>query len=215
MIIVDSHEVANNPEIEATLNKLGIEYEIRELRFDGEQIGDYTNDKETFLVERKKKDFWNVKHTIEQLEKMKQVQGKKYLFIEGTRTDLEDYLYEHKRDNMGRIHSWGLAVLAQASLVYDVEVCFFKNLEEMFKHMYWLDRESRKDPKPFFIKPAWKGTQHLTLLCAIRKLGPSRATILLDKFGSPLNIFLATDEELMEIKGIGEDAVKRIREYTE
>lgn len=215
MIIVDSHEVANNPKIEATLNKLSIDYRIEELRFDGEQIGDYTNEKRTFIVERKKGDFWNVQHTISQLEKLKQVQGKKYLFIEGSRTDLEAYLYQSKRKNVARIHNWGLVVLAQASLVYDVEVCFFKDLDEMFKHMYWLDRESGKTRKPFFIKPTWQGTQHLTLLCAIRKLGPKKATLLLQRFGTPLDVFIATDEELMDVKGIGEDAVRRIREYTE
>lgn len=215
MLLVDTSEVTANPNIEPTLRSIGVQYRVEQLRFDDEQMGDYTNEARSFIVERKKADFWNVKHTISQLEKMSRLEGKKYLFIEGTRKDLERYLFESGHDNPARVLNWGLSVLQLARFQYGVEVCYFRDLEEMMKELYWMDRESGKIGKPIFIKPAKMENPHLTLLCGIEKLGPVKAVDLLNRFGTPLGVFLATDDQILSVKGIGPQMLKRIRDHVE
>jgi ERCC4-type nuclease len=211
MLIVDTMEVTNNDVIELVLKNLGIPYKVESLRFGGEEIGDYTNEEHSFLIERKKEDFWNIPHTLSQLEKMKSIEGKKYLFIQGTRDELEGYLLNQPRENAARMLNWGWSVLADASLKYGVEVCFFRDLDEMFKHMFWLDKQSGKEYKPFIVKPKGENKQ-LRLMNGVEGLGPDTIKNLLDTFGSPMNVFLAENSELRKVKGMGPVRIKSLRD---
>jgi ERCC4-type nuclease len=211
MLIVDTMEVTNNAYIEDILKSNGIPYVVQPLRFNGEEIGDYTNDKHTFIVERKREDFWNLPHTLSQLEKMKKIEGKKYLFIQGTRDDLEKYLMDQPQRETGRMLNWGWSVLADARALYDVEVCYFRDLDEMFKEMYWMDKQSGKEYKPFIVKPKGENKQ-LRLMNGVEGLGPDTIKNLLDTFGSPMNVFLAENSELRKVKGMGPVRIKSLRD---
>ena len=46
---------------------------------------------------------------------------------------------------------------------------------------------------------------------AIQGLGPVKGKALIDKFGTPENIFKATDNELASVEGIGTDLIEKIR----
>lgn len=54
--------------------------------------------------------------------------------------------------------------------------------------------------------------RQVNMLCAIGKMGEGRARALLKRFGSPLAVFSASDEELMGERGIGKGLVAAIRE---
>lgn len=50
-------------------------------------------------------------------------------------------------------------------------------------------------------------------LQGIPGLGPPSVDVLLKKFGSIENVILATEDELLEIEGLGVKKVKKIREF--
>jgi ERCC4-type nuclease len=54
--------------------------------------------------------------------------------------------------------------------------------------------------------------QQSFLLQAIPEIGPARARLLLDTFGSPSGVASATVEDLRAVEGIGEVAAQRIRQ---
>ncbi|MCK4904958.1 DNA-processing protein DprA [bacterium] len=56
-----------------------------------------------------------------------------------------------------------------------------------------------------------KNIESWLYLNAIQGLGPIKGKALLDRFGSPENIFKATDQELASVGGIGADLIEKIR----
>lgn len=54
--------------------------------------------------------------------------------------------------------------------------------------------------------------QRINTLLGVRGLGEKRARVLLQKFGAPIDILLASDKELLAIDGIGVEMVKKLRE---
>ncbi|MBU1918932.1 DNA-protecting protein DprA, partial [bacterium] len=56
-----------------------------------------------------------------------------------------------------------------------------------------------------------KNIESWLYLNAIQGLGPVKGKALLDRFGSPENIFKATEQELASVGGIGTDLIEKIR----
>lgn len=52
----------------------------------------------------------------------------------------------------------------------------------------------------------------LRLLCSIRGISETKGQALLDRFGSPMNVFNASKDALMEVRGIGDKIADHIRE---
>jgi DNA excision repair protein ERCC-4 len=55
--------------------------------------------------------------------------------------------------------------------------------------------------------------QRIRMLAALPRIGPHRARILLNHFGSIAAVVQAAREELMEVRGIGEQIAREIREF--
>ena len=66
----------------------------------------------------------------------------------------------------------------------------------------------RKGHKPKRIK-----RKSLYFLQGLPSVGPSISNALLEHFGSPENVILASEEELMEIEGLGATKARRIRKF--
>ncbi|MFP4621577.1 MAG: ERCC4 domain-containing protein, partial [Bacteroidales bacterium] len=66
----------------------------------------------------------------------------------------------------------------------------------------------RKGYKPKSVK-----RKSLYFLQGLPAVGPSTAKALLERFGTPEKVILATEDELMEIEGLGATKARRIREF--
>ena len=73
-----------------------------------------------------------------------------------------------------------------------------------------LHRRTTNPPKRYGYHPKGFTRQQSYLLQAIPEIGPTKATLLLDTFGSPFGVASATTEELQTVEGIGASAAKKI-----
>ena len=79
---------------------------------------------------------------------------------------------------------------------------------------------SRKDsPKGPYLKKIKKSSdlekQQLSVLCSLPGIGEKFAVRLLEKFGTPLNVFTGTSAELAKVEGLGEVRAKKIKKMLE
>jgi DNA excision repair protein ERCC-4 len=73
-----------------------------------------------------------------------------------------------------------------------------------------LQRRNATAPKRQGYHPKGLARQQSFLLQAIPEIGPAKAKLLLDAFGSPFGVALAKAEDLQALDGIGESASKNI-----
>jgi ERCC4-type nuclease len=194
---------------------------VEQIRFDGTRIGDMTNESRSFLVERKAEDFWNLSHTQTQLDNMYSLTGVRlFLWIQGT---YGQWLESHEKAcevaRRGGFSSpslqWGLSLLTTGQLYQDLSVSFL-SIPEMVSIALAMDQcAQEKGEMPLIRKTPKMESTFLTLLCSIKGIGKKKGEALLARFGSPIQVFLAEDQELLEVSGVGPGIVKSIREYTE
>jgi hypothetical protein len=193
---------------------------VEQIRFDGTRIGDITNSTRSFLVERKHDDFWNLAHTQKQLDNMNTLTGVRlFLWIQGTHEEwLESYEQACKMAKKGGFMppsmSWGMSLICANSLYQDLSVSFL-SIPAMVSIALAMDQHAQANEGMLLIRktPKMEST-FLTLLCSIKGIGKKKGEALLDTFGSPIQVFLAEDEELATVSGIGPVAIKTIREYS-
>jgi len=108
---------------------------------------------------------------------------------------------------------------ALASLVVDFGLCVLwaKNPSETANLLYALARKEQLDNKSMprvrgERKPVPISEQQLYLVAGLPAVEKTTARKLLEHFGSPQKVFSATEDELHEVKGIGEIKAQRIRE---
>ena len=75
-----------------------------------------------------------------------------------------------------------------------------------------LHRRSSAAPKRHGYHPKGLARQQILLLQAIPDIGPTKAKLLLDTFGSPFGVASATVEDLRAVDGIGEVAAAKIHQ---
>ncbi len=75
-----------------------------------------------------------------------------------------------------------------------------------------LQRRNSATPKRHGYHPKGLARQQSFLLQAIPEIGPARAKLLLDTFGSPFGVASATVDDLRAVDGIGEVAAQRIHQ---
>jgi len=108
---------------------------------------------------------------------------------------------------------------ALASLIVDFGLCVLwaKNAFETANLLFALARKEQLDNKSMprvrgERKPVPISEQQLYLVAGLPAVEKTMARKLLEHFGSPQKIFSAKEEELHDVKGIGEVKAKRIRE---
>ncbi len=219
MIIIDSNEA----ELIEYCQTNKIPFKQEQIRFNGERMGDVTNELHTFLLERKKNDFWDIPHTQEQMEKMLSLDENMRLILclEFTLTDFIKS-YDKYCATMRKLSrtpmplDWGVSLMIRGLLLEDFTVLFLTTPQEIIEFSILMDNVSQKfQGEPYFRRTSKKEYQPLTLLCSIKGIGKVLGQRLLKAFGQPLSVFLATDEDLMRVEGIGKSKIKSIRDHVE
>lgn len=190
-IIIDHRE--KNSLVYIQLNKMGFETEFRELK-----VGDYIV--KGVVIERKTiSDFLSSminKRLLKQIQELQQYKNK-LLIIEGIS---EQELYEEKNFsiNPNAIRGFLLSIL----LKHKIPTAYTKNSEDTAKFISVL---SKKKPTSISLKAnkrnLSKNGQLEFILEGFPNIGPKKAKLLLEKFGSIQNIILAPTEELEKILG--------------
>lgn len=182
MIIIDSKEVALQPKVVEGFRKAKIPYKIMALK-----VGDFTNDKETFIVERKSiGDFWSsmVDGRIDaQPIEMYEIYSKnRYIFIESGA-----FSYQAK---LRKAAPWCYAKYGEIENI-GVQVREYVDFVDLARKLASLDtylgskvivRERRKKVKgvPDNVKILANG---------IDGVGVKRAKQMLEECGTPMKVF--------------------------
>jgi len=183
MIIINPNELATNPNIAKAFKRMGVAYIV-----DNFGEGDYTNEKRTFVVERKSRsDFWNsmVDRRID-----KQARGlweeyikNRYFFIQ--HATLSKLALERRRDTgwiykqFGKLENWGVMVREY----YDLND-FVLKLNALDKYM-GSERVVRE------VRKKLKGKTDVDkVLMAFPKIGEKKVPLMLKQCGSLFDIFI-------------------------
>ncbi|MFP4042078.1 MAG: ERCC4 domain-containing protein [Bacteroidales bacterium] len=201
-IVADYREVPSKiPEI---LIEKGIVSELKHLK-----TGDYIVNEEV-LFERKSRDdfvlsiFQNRLFT--QCSRMKKSDYHTVLLIEGNP-------YKTKHD-ISRQAIRG--ALLSVSVSWQIPIIFSSNPHDSADMLIMAGKQLIQNNYQYMrkgYKSKRKKSQSLYFLQGLPNVGPSTAYALLEHFGSPENVILASDEELMEIEGVGATKARRIRKF--
>lgn len=200
-IIVDYRE--KNSSVASELIKLDFEVEFRELK-----VGDYIV--KDVVIERKTiSDFLSSminKRLLKQIEELQQYENK-LIIIEGFE---EKFLYsENSSINPNAIRGFLLSIL----LKHKIPVAYTKNQSDTAKFISVL---SKKEGSEISLKAKKRNLgrkeQLEFIIEGFPNIGPKKAKLLLDKFGSIQNIILSPTEELEKIIGKNASAIREIIE---
>ena len=182
MIIIDSKEAALQPKVIEGFRKAKIPYKIMALK-----VGDFTNDKETFIVERKSiTDFWSSmvdgRIDAQPIEMYEIYRKNRYVFVEAGA-----FSYQSK---VRKAAPWCYAKYGQIENL-DVHVREYIDFVDLARKLDSLDkylgteivvRERRKKLKgvPDSVKILANG---------IDGVGEKRAKQMLEECGTPMKVF--------------------------
>ncbi len=123
-----------------------------------------------------------------------------------------------------RINHWSAALPRSAiqgaiitvTLVFGIPLLRSSSPEETAALILYaadqLQRRATRPPQRYGYQPKGITRQQSYLLQAIPEVGPTRATLLLDAFGSPFGVASATIEELQTVEGIGTSTASKIHQ---
>lgn len=200
-IVVDTRE---SRKLKKALVELGCELVEESIT-----SGDYVLS-ESCAVERKTiRDFMQSIYDgrlFEQVERLAKVYQKSVLIVEGELQTLK-YL-------SNPAVFWG--ALATVTANHEISVTFTRNLKDTAMFLRSLARQLQEEKGNQVItkhNPKFHTLSQRQLLTVqnLPNIGPTRAEKLLTKFGSLRKIFLASDNEIMSINGLGKKTVQEIR----
>lgn len=202
IIQVDYRE--KNSLVASYLIKQGLDVEFKELK-----IGDYIV--KDIIIERKTvPDFISSminQRLLKQIEEIKQYDNK-LIIIEGI-SEKELYNDESSGVNSNAIRGFLLSI----TLKHKIPLIFSKNSEDTAKFISILSKKKEKEINLNAKKKTLNKKQQLQFIIeSFPGVGPKKAKLLLEKFGSIQNIILAPTDELEKILGI---KAKQIREIIE
>lgn len=171
------------------------------------EIGDYVISNKV-IIERKT--FSDLVNSIKDLRLFKQAKEltkfeKPILLVEGF-----DYLGNLNENSL-------FGALASIILDYNISIIWTKNKRESANFIFLTaKREQIKERGKIVIrikrKPNTLEEEQKYLIAGLPYVNSTLAERLLRKFGTPIKVFNASKEELLEIKNLGEKKVKRILE---
>ena len=198
MIKIDDRE---SKEFQSICSIFFNEYKISHLL-----VGDIVVDDQVCFEHKTPNDFISSIYDgllFKQIGQMKANYQYSYIIVSGSMTDIISTPNTKYNSLMAAISS---------CLVRGCPIIFCDNYEnvcDIIKRLSTklLDRKSRTIP---IIEIPIKHDQ-LRLICSINGISEKKGIALLDRFNSPMNVFEASRKELLEVKGIGNKIVDRIR----
>ncbi|MBN1951171.1 MAG: hypothetical protein JW801_08200 [Bacteroidales bacterium] len=201
-IIADYREAASS--VPDRLKELGVEVELKSL-----DIADYIVNGE-LLVERKTSRDFVVSliqgRLFSQCGRMKRSQKQAVILIEG-----DPYQSGHAIDPQavrGAILS--ISVCWQIPVIFSADKLDTANLLIMAGHQRIKEQHSQAVNYRSSYKP---GGRDVHFLQGLPGVGPVLAGALLERFDSIENVILASEEEMLEIEGLGKTKIRRIRKF--
>ncbi len=106
--------------------------------------------------------------------------------------------------------------IASITIDYKIPMISTTGPEETAAQMFWIaKREQAGEEKEMSIRGKKKtetmGEKQEFLIAGMPKVSKVMAHRLLQHFGSPINVFNASESDLLEVKGIGKSIAKKIR----
>lgn len=107
--------------------------------------------------------------------------------------------------------------LASISVDLSVPILWSMSQEDTAAMLYWVaKREQIKEKRSVSLRgekqPSALKDQQLWLIAGLPGIDRKMSKRLLDEFGSPEAVFTASEEELKNVKGVGEITAKRLRD---
>ena len=200
-IVVDEREKRSG--IPSLLKGIGINLEIKTL-----PVGDYIVAPETIVERKSISDLVSSVfdgRLFDQCNRMKENFQFPIIIIEGNTNEIEE-LIENPFVFYGAVSS--------VAIDFKIPIISTPNASHTAKLL--VSMCSRKDvTKGPFIKKIRKSNdlqrQQLSVLSSLPGIGEKTAIRMLEKFGTPLNVFSASSIELSKISGLGELRAKKIK----
>lgn len=203
-IIVDYRE--KNCLVPASLVRLGLEVEFRELK-----VADYIV-KDVAIERKTVSDFLSSminKRLLNQLNEMNEYE-KKLLIIEGlSEQELYSNSIEKRGINPNAVRGFLLSIL----LKHKIPILFTNNQEDTARMIEVL---SKREEKEMTLMEKRKGTstkmQKQIIIEGFPGIGPKTAKKILEEFGNIKNFINAPEEEIQKILGKKYESIKKIIE---
>ncbi|MGB9724965.1 MAG: ERCC4 domain-containing protein [Nitrososphaeria archaeon] len=201
-IIVDHRESKSS--IPDLLKSMNINFVFKLL-----EVGDYIINPETAVERKSMKDFIASLfdgRLFNQIEQLSSSYPNAFIIVEGNFNEVEAYLRNPKAV---------YCAIASLLINYKIKLVNVLSEKETALFLYCLVNASTKKGRGYLIKHAKKKgffDQQIYLISSLPSVGPKLALNLLNHFGSPKNVFLASVEELSKVPGIGLKRARRIRD---
>lgn len=201
-IIVDHRESKSS--IPCLLKSMNINFIFKFL-----EVGDYIINPETAVERKSMKDFISSLfdgRLFNQIEQISSSYSNAFIIVEGNLNEVEEYLRNPKAV---------YCAIASLLINYRIKLVNVLSEKETALFLYCLVNTSTRKERGYLIKHAKKKgffDQQIYLISSLPGVGPKLAVNLLNHFGSPKNVFLASVEELSKVPGIGLKRARRLRD---
>lgn len=205
-IVMDSRESGTN--IDKLLESYGAQVIMRSI-----EIGDYILSDRVAIERKTTEDFLNsIKdgRLFDQLKELNRNFDSPVLILEG------NGLFSLSRMHPNAVRG----VIASIVTNYKVPILPTTGIEETAAQMFWIaKREQEDEKKPISIRGKKKAEtmkeKQEYLIAGLPNVSKVTAERLLNHFGSPINVFNASENDLVEVKGVGKLTAKGIKSILE
>ncbi len=197
-IFVDSHEPQEMFDFLAKYDCIIIKKQL--------SVGDYLCSSRVCIERKTHQDFIGSiinGRIFEQAKNLKENFEKPIILIEG---------YSNRRINENALK----AAIASLLIDFGVSILTTKNPSDTARTIYWIARKEQEEKKKGLALKIRKKPKELKklqefIVCSLPGVSSVISKRLLKKFGSIERIFIASEEELKKVEGIGEKLAKKIK----
>lgn len=206
VIIVDTHEIGSNAD--KLLESYGAQVVVRRM-----EVGDYILSERVAVERKTTEDFLNsIKdgRLFEQLKELNRNFDSPVLVLEG------NGLFSRSRMHPNAIRG----VIASIVTDYKVPILPTTGVEETAAQMFWIAKREQEDEKKSVSIRGKKRTETVKekqeyVVAGLPNVSKVIAERLLKHFGSPINVFNASENDLIEVDGVGTLTAKGVKSVLE